>query len=245
MSNKLYENFPTIQYRLSNGKLVTIKDFFRKARVKSFNMNTIVDYQYYELEEGERPDVVATKLYGDGDLHWILFLINDIENYYDWHMSSEVFENHIDTYYKGQYLTFATSDDVVQYPNYDSQGNLLNLRKYLLGEKVSTPKGTGHILEVDPLNKRVRVERGQWEAGETLVGSTKTSQIISVIEPRDVIDHYINAEGIKSNVSASGFTSVSLWQNEYNLNEVKRKIKIIQPKFIGEVVREFERLMST
>jgi hypothetical protein len=244
MANKLFENFPTIPYRLSDGRLVTIKDFFRKARISSFNMSKVIDYEYYELSEGDRPDVVASKLYGDGDLHWVLFLVNDIENYYDWFMSSESFEQHIDSYYKGQYLTFATTEDVVQYPNYDSQGNLLNTRKYILGEKVTTAKGTGHILEVDPLNKRVRVERGLWEAGETLVGLNKSSQIVSVIEPRDVIVHYENSEGIKTNVPTSGFSSVSLWQNEFNKNEEKRKIKIVKPSSISRVINEFERLMS-
>jgi len=244
MSNKLYENFPTIPYRLSNGKLVTIKDFFRKAKISSFSMSSVVDYEYYELSEGDRPDVVATKLYGDGDLHWVLFLVNDMENYYDWYLSSEEFENHIDSFYKGQYLTFANREDVVQYPNFDNQGNLLNTRKYLLGEKVTTLKGTGHILEVDPLNKRVRVESSLWESGETLVGKNKSSQIVSVIEPRDVISHYENSEGMKTNVPTSGYSSVSLWQREFDLNEEKRKIKIIKPSSISRVITEFEKLMS-
>jgi len=244
MSKKLFENFPNIKYRLSDGKIVTIKDFFRKARINSFNLDGIVEYEYYELEDGERPDVAATKLYGNGDLHWTFFLVNDMENYYDWYMSSESFENHIDSYYKGQYLTFSSTDDVVQYPNYDSQGNLLNVRKFLLGEKVTTAKGTGHILEVDPLNKRVRVERSFWDAGETLVGKHKSSQIVNVIEPRDVVVHYENSEGVKSNVPTSGYTSVSLYENEYNKNEEKRRIKIVKPNFINVVLREFEVLMS-
>ena len=146
--------------------------------------------------------------------------------------------------YAGQYLTFATSDDVVQYPNYDSQGNLLNTRKYLLGEKVTTAKGTGHILEVDPLNKRVRVERGQWEQGETLVGLNKSSVIVSIIEPRDVVVHYENDTGVKTNFPTAGYTSVSLWQNEYNKNENKRRIKIVKPSYMNVVLREFETLMS-
>ena len=244
MSKKLFENFPNIQYTLSDGKVVTIKDFFRKARITSFNIDKVVDYEYYELEEGERPDIVATKLYGNGDLHWIFFLVNDMENYYDWYMSSESFENHVDSYYKGQYLTFSSTDDVVQYPNYDSQGNLLNVRKFLLGEKVTTAKGTGHILEVDPLNKRVRVERSLWESGETLVGKYKSSQIVNVIEPRDVIVHYKNSEGVKSNVPTSGYTSVSLYENEYNKNEEKRRIKIVKPSYVNTLLREFEILMS-
>ena len=105
-----------MQYKLDSGKIITIKDFFRKSNIEGAAREAVVNYTYHELQEGDRPDVVASKLYGDGDLHWVLFLVNDIENYYDWFMSSESFEQHIDSYYKGQYLTFATTEDVVQYP---------------------------------------------------------------------------------------------------------------------------------
>ena len=67
MANKLFQNFPTMQYTLNNGKIITIKDFFRKAKIESASLDSIIEYQYYEILEGERPDIVASKLYGDSD----------------------------------------------------------------------------------------------------------------------------------------------------------------------------------
>ena len=81
MANELFKNFPEIRYKLSNGKIVTIKDFFRKAKLEGTQLNQVIDYTFYELQEGERPDVVASKLYGNGDLHWTIFLANEITNY--------------------------------------------------------------------------------------------------------------------------------------------------------------------
>ena len=74
MSQQFFKNFPEMQYKLSDGKIITIKDFFRKASIDSSARDAIIDYTYYELEEGDRPDVVASKLYGNGDLHWVFFL---------------------------------------------------------------------------------------------------------------------------------------------------------------------------
>ena len=68
MANQYFENFPTTQYKLSNGKWITIKDFFRKSKIDQAALNNVIDYEYYELTDGERPDVVATKLYGNGDI---------------------------------------------------------------------------------------------------------------------------------------------------------------------------------
>ena len=85
MANQFFKNFPEIQYKIqdSNGvdKFVTIKDFFRKSRIEQAAVTNVIDYTYYELEDGERPDVAATKLYGNPDLHWTFFLVNEIENY--------------------------------------------------------------------------------------------------------------------------------------------------------------------
>ena len=34
MANQFFENFPKIQYELSDGKRVFIKDFFRKSKIE-------------------------------------------------------------------------------------------------------------------------------------------------------------------------------------------------------------------
>ena len=40
MANELYKNFPEVQYTLSNGKIVTIKDFFRKAKLETSQLSS-------------------------------------------------------------------------------------------------------------------------------------------------------------------------------------------------------------
>ena len=50
----------------------------------------------YDVEDGERPEHVAYKIYGDTNYFWIVCLMNNIENvYYDWPLSSVVFEQYL------------------------------------------------------------------------------------------------------------------------------------------------------
>ena len=130
MANQYFKNFPEIQYKIqdSNGvdKFVTIKDFFRKSRIEQAAVTDVIDYTYYELEDGERPDVAATKLYGNPDLHWTFFLVNEIENYYDWHRDNNSFEVFMSEKYPGQILKASATTDIVSATS-----------KFLIGERLA------------------------------------------------------------------------------------------------------------
>ena len=39
MANQFFKNFPEIQYTLKTGKIITIKDFFRKSSVEQENVS--------------------------------------------------------------------------------------------------------------------------------------------------------------------------------------------------------------
>ena len=245
MANQLYKNFPEIQYKLSDGKIVTIKDFFRKAQINGNTLSDIVDYTVYEIQDGERPDIIASKLYGDGDLHWTLFLANEITNYYDWHMDNQTFENYLDNKYRGQVLVAPNSTDIVS-----------STSKFLVGEDVSQGSAKGKVLKVDPTFKRIWVEtvNGQkFKANQEVTGlnSTKSFTPNSVKESRDATAYYYAADafsaGVRLNndVSETGTWVAQTYQHqEMEENEKKRTIKVIRPEFIRRVVSEFERIMA-
>ena len=46
----------------------------------------------YDVKEGESPEVVADKFYGDPEYHWVVLMVNDItDRYHDWPMSTPQF----------------------------------------------------------------------------------------------------------------------------------------------------------
>lgn len=242
----MFQNFPELEYTLNTGKVITIKDFFRKAKIETSSLDSIIEYQYYEILDGERPDVVATKLYGDGDLHWTFFLVNDFDNYYDWHMDLTTFEIYMNAKFPGQTINARLSTDIVS-----------SASKFLVGETLTSNLGkTAKITRVEPSYNRISIEGSDtfvtpvYPDTETVTGtrSGKSFEIESVTEHRDAACYYKNAAGDRRNYPDTAnppvWTAVSHYTEEYDENETNRRIKIISPSKIGTVLREFERIMS-
>ena len=67
-----------------------------RAKVK---VNTML-FDTYKLREGETPEIIAHKLYGDPELHWIVMLVNNVvDRYHDWPMSSNQFNSYLNQKY--------------------------------------------------------------------------------------------------------------------------------------------------
>ena len=74
-----FDAFPVIPYDAKgdlNFKDVTnlLRRVGMRAKLKS---NTLL-YDTYDVKEGETPEMIAHKLYGDPELHWVILLINNI-----------------------------------------------------------------------------------------------------------------------------------------------------------------------
>lgn len=236
MATQFFKNFPEMQYKLDSGKIVTIKDFFRKSSIEPAAQEAIIDYTFYELSEGDRPDIVASRLYGDPDLHWVFFLVNEFENYYDWFKSSRDFENFITKKYRGKYFVCNSSTDIVSATS-----------KFLLGETITGAESKGVVIDVDPTFCRIGVEVETGFVNPVLsTGSTSNKSVtpISIIDMKDGIAYY-EKDGVKSTHFVSGATSKSIYEDEFDKNEEKRRIKIIRPNMVGRIVSQFEKVMKS
>ena len=93
MATGFFKHIPNIVYDFkSDGKYYRAKDLFRKVGVWSYLQEDISGYEYHRINEGERPDVVASRLYGDGTLYWTFFLVNEnLQDLSDWPKSNILF----------------------------------------------------------------------------------------------------------------------------------------------------------
>tara|TARA_Y100000361_G_scaffold121013_1_gene112827 strand:- start:673 stop:1383 length:711 start_codon:yes stop_codon:yes gene_type:complete len=235
MSSRYFQNFPEITYKLNDGKVIKIKDFFRKSKIEQEAVKELISYNKYELTDGERPDVVAARIYNDQNLHWTFLLVNDIENYYDWHKDNQTFERYINKKFPGQLAIGTQSTDI-----------LTSSSKFLMGEKVTSVSSEGRIIEVSPLEKRICIEDGNFVANELITGSVsgKSFTPTSVINQQDGVKYYKNADGLKRNTELSGYSSVTFYEDEFNLNEEKRTINYIEPQIMPAILKKFNEVMS-
>lgn len=125
-----FRTFPNIKYAISVnksgiGEYINIKDFFHLLKVRDDILKEDTLYTEYSIENGERPENVSFKLYGDEQYYWVLLQINDIVDYYNqWPLSSFEFEEHIIKKYK----TWAIAEQIHHWETvetFDDDGNLV------------------------------------------------------------------------------------------------------------------------
>ena len=96
-----FDSFPVIPYD-SKGDLNSkdVTNLLRRVGMRTkLKTNTLL-YDTYDVKEGETPEMIAHKLYGDVKLHWIILLVNDItDRYHQWPMTGGQFLDYINDKY--------------------------------------------------------------------------------------------------------------------------------------------------
>jgi hypothetical protein len=66
---------------------------------QSFKENTSIFYEY-EVRDGDTPEIIANKIYGDSEKHWVILSLNDIvDPNYDWPLEQRTLVRFIDEKY--------------------------------------------------------------------------------------------------------------------------------------------------
>ena len=249
MTDGFFKHIPNIEYDFkSDGKFFQAKDLFRKVSTWSYLQEGVTGYSYYRITEGERPDVVAAKLYGDSTLYWLFFLVNEnLQDLNDWPKSNQLFLKYMDRKYPGTCLETSSSTDIVSYDHSKPEDEQLASRKFILGEKVSQSSSVyGFITDINPTHKRITLNSviGSFTADSTATGvdSGKSFTISSVVSEQNAIHHYTDSNDFRTTVS-TGNTAVSNLSYEREVNDDKHEIRYIQPNYINKVIREFKELV--
>jgi len=103
--NISYDEKP-ISYPFSESDFVTAKNFFRRYKLNDDVFSNAVFFKKYAIEEGERPDTIAQKAYGNPFYDWIILLTNNMVNAkYDWPMTNYEIYKVLESEYEDPYGT--------------------------------------------------------------------------------------------------------------------------------------------
>ena len=91
-----FSKFPLYQYDISDTQNRTlITDILRRVNLKgNARANTLV-FDQYVVQDGDQPDMVAHKYYGDSELHWLIITINNITSRYDWPLDQVALSSYV------------------------------------------------------------------------------------------------------------------------------------------------------
>lgn len=161
-----FKDFPQFVYEFldADGKTTRkniITDITRNVRFRKEILANVTLYDEYDIIDGETPEIIAEKVYGNSMYHWIVMLVNERFDY--------------------------IADFPLPYPE---------LVKY-----VEDVYGVDHVNDVH---------------------------------------HWENEKGFIVNSNHPGATSVSNLQYEERVNESKRRIKLISPQLLQQILTQFK-----
>ena len=164
-----FDMIPKIYYdSKGNNKYDLLTNLMTRVKLRTDIKNDIFDYDYYDVVDGETPEIIAHKYYDNPELHWTILVANDIIDYYeDWPMTVQRFEEFVK-------------------------------------DKYANPQDVHH-----------------YEISQTSGDTTKTINV---------------GMNITDYASAS---AISNYTYEQRLQDEKRQIRLISPRFITQFVDEF------
>jgi len=79
---------------------IIVKNIFKRAKLRDDVEQAITAFNYYQIEDGMRPDMVAERLYNDPELDWVVLTSNNITNVRDqWPLShNDLYEHMLEKY---------------------------------------------------------------------------------------------------------------------------------------------------
>jgi hypothetical protein len=73
-----------------------LPDILRRVKLRTGIRSGTFLFDNYDVKDGERPEDIAFKLYGDAEYHWIVLMTNNItDRYYQWPLSQPQFQEYI------------------------------------------------------------------------------------------------------------------------------------------------------
>lgn len=93
-----FKAFPQIVYAFpfsAGDNIQIMRDITLNLRPIKEVVENMVYYEDYDIQDGDTPEIIAERVYGDPSLHWVLMLVNEKYHYLD---DFPIPENRMDDY---------------------------------------------------------------------------------------------------------------------------------------------------
>lgn len=249
-----FSNFPKIYYDFiqdtTSDKLQILTDITSNVRFRKEVLDNITLYDEYDMQEGETPEIVAEKIYGNPELHWILMLFNEKYDYLkDYPLTNaELYEHCVATY---------GEDHLEDVHHYERDGIWVNgVATLKVPDEIFAQAQVNDILNSLP-NASATIQAKDEETSTLVLSMTfgrfTNGQEIALNGVRYDNDLEKNVYYMLDSFNAltdsfeinSNYDLITNYEYELIQNEKKRRIKIISPTIVGQIVSEFNKLIVT
>lgn len=270
--SQFLDAFPLIRYDIDKNPITenkTVTDIFLRVGFIREIIGNISAYTEYIIKNGETPELLAERFYGNPQAHWIILYANDIfDPHYDWPLTSFAFQRYIVKKYRDDFKTALNLDDDESAPARAviawTQTTAHSYEKVVT--TVNMPKLTGvqakdYVVDGD---EAYRVKDGEF-VGDPVTTIRRYQIDKEPISSANPIGSDYKYETYQANTAfpllstdlpASTYRTYkfrgrllketittemkSLYDYEVEMNEKRRTIKIIKPAYYPRIMKEFE-----
>ncbi len=92
-----FSRFPLMAYDMAgNENYKLLPNILKRVKLRSGLASGAFLFDNYDVFDGERPEDIAFKYYGDPELHWVILMTNNItDRYYQWPLTQPQFQEHL------------------------------------------------------------------------------------------------------------------------------------------------------
>ena len=236
--SKFFENFPAVRYSFGNRLApVTFQDLSVYIDLIDILKSNLSYYRTLNILEGDRPDQLSLKLYGETDYHWTFFLMNDNLRENGWPLSEL------------QLKELAAE----QYPNtvLTTRDELTNI--FLVGQTVTGSRSgsTGTIIHRNLDLGQIYIQGTQSffnseEITSQVGDEVQSVTLVGAVDEKNAIAFYRDSNLKIRDITPFGPPSVDLTPVTYieylrEKNEEQKTINVIKPSIIEDVFRQYQQ----
>ena len=270
-----FTHFPTMVYDFSEEgtstkNLIVVKDIIRRVKLNSRVANSVFSYDEYDIQEGERPDILAHQFYNSSKLAWVILVTNEIHDVYeDWPRTGRELNNMINKKYggSGPYVVKGTETSTghsysgvngYYYPLFLSakEANEYDRRQGFSGSShmhnfSEFPSSTFYMPDgVNRGHAKTTYDSSLYKMWTINSGPEGIHHYERPQLSGDTSKKIITTDTTYVTYPSPGTTQVlasdiiTNRQYEERLNEERRRIKILRPNLVQEFVQEFNQIIK-
>jgi hypothetical protein len=171
----------------------------------------------YEIKDSDTPETIAYKIYGSSERHWIVLMFNDIvDPQYDWPLTYPNFIDYVNEKYAANGAANTTVQTGLQWAQSEN-----NVHSYY---QVKTRSITALNPDSKTIKEKIQITANAY-ANVITDTSTYTLQ---------------NGKNVSETITKEKLTH---YEYEMQVNEDKRKIRLLKPEFASDVFEEFKQII--
>jgi len=270
MTKPYFRQVPNFEYVSRNpgdkyiSEYIPVKNLFKRGKLREDIFANLQFFEKYSIIGDERPDNVAYKFYDDETLDWVVLLSNNILNIQsEWPMTQRTF----DKVMLEKYGSYEELYSGIHHYETEEINNSLGIPVLKSGIRINpTWKTNGNFIEID--SSKI----GTIFSGDTITPSTTVTvyserPIKNLEEGKQIVianvaENEYNGQHIVSEIivyyyeywdaglgystlvpSSSFIKPITNYEYELNLEEAKRNIYVLKPRYLNVIFNDMDDIM--